>query len=60
MKQMLSSWMKKREIEYILFAVRPRGERGVLCLDVSGALLHECLLEAAAGKIIKGLDLFFL
>lgn len=59
MKQMLSSWTKKREIEYILFAARARGERGVLCLDVRRALLYERLLEAAAEKIIKGLDLFF-
>lgn len=29
-------------------------------MDVRKTLFHECPLEAAAGKIIKGLALFFL
>lgn len=36
------------------------GGGDVLCLDVGQASLHECLLESAARKIIKGLALLFL
>lgn len=57
-KQMQHSCMKKKKSTY---SVCSEGRRDVLWLDVSRALLHEGLLEAAAaGKIINWISFVFL